>query len=230
MLTVVLVEPETPGNVGSVARVMKNFGVKNLILINPKCNHLDGEAKGRAMHGRDILQGAKKSRLEVLKTFDVVAATTSRLGSDYNIPRIPLTPAVFAEKIKAIKGNIALVFGREDTGLTNQEIMLCDFVVSIPASSKYSALNISHAAGIILYELFKRETFSEKFPSASGREKDVILKNLYSVLECMEFQTDGKRETQKKLWRRIVGKAMLTKREAFALMGFIRQLKKMISR
>ena len=58
MLAVVLVEPETPGNIGSVARVMKNFGVKRLLLVNPKCNHLDGEAYGRAMHARDILKAA----------------------------------------------------------------------------------------------------------------------------------------------------------------------------
>lgn len=227
MISVVLIEPETSGNIGAVARVMKNFDFTNLVLINPKCNHLDGEAIQRSKHAAEILEKATIGDFSHLDSYDYLIATTSKLGTDYNIPRSPLSPEQLAEKIKDKDTNIALVFGREGNGLYNEEIQKCDFTVSIPSSKEYPALNLSHSVGIMLYELhkaLKMETITDHFIIASKKEKVQILKLLNQVLEKIEFSTEEKQETQKIVWKRIFGKAMLTKREAFAVMGFLKKL------
>jgi len=226
MIYVVLIEPKTSGNIGAVARAMMNFGLKNLVIVNPKCDHLSMEAIKRAKHAKPILKKSKIVEKSHLRKFDYIIGTTSKLGRDYNIPRSPLVPEELAEKLKSKKGKIAILFGREDSGLTDKEILGCDFVVNIP-SSKYSALNISHAASIIFYELFKKQgekQLAKNIPIATKKEKKIILRLLNKKLEQMPFETAQKRETQKRLWKRILGKSMLTKREAFALLGFLRKL------
>jgi TrmH family RNA methyltransferase len=222
MISIILVEPENSGNVGAVARVMANFGFKDLFLVNPKCQHLNDEARCRAKHAQRILENAKISKLNELK-FDYLIGTSAVIGSDYNIPRSPITPEELARKVKR-KANIALLFGREGSGLSNKEILKCDFIVKIPSSKKYGTLNVSHAAAIVLYSLFKDRGFG--IPAATKKEKDVILEKLDEILDKLEFTTTQKKETQKRTWKRIIGKAMLTKREAFAVLGFLTKLRK----
>ena len=227
MTSIILVEPETEGNIGAVARVMKNFDFEELILINPKANHLGREALDRATHAKSILKKAKIKDFSCLKSFDYLIGTTAMLGSDYNIPRSPLTPEQLAEKISKAKGKIGILIGREGTGLNNEEIRKCDFIVAIPTSKKYPTMNISHAVSIILYELSKKlgkEKINEHINFATKKDKEIILRYVNKVLDKMEFSTKEKKETQRMVWKRIVGKAMLTKREAFALMGFLRKL------
>jgi len=225
MISIILIEPELSENVGFIARAMKNFGLKNLVLIEPKCS-LDKAIK-TAKHAKDVLKKAKVEKKGYLDKFDYLIGTTSKLGTDYNIPRSPLTPEQLAEKIKDKKNKIAILFGRESIGLTNKEILKCDFVVTIPASRKYSALNISHAATVIFYELFKRakEKSNSHIVSAGKKEKDVLFKEINKLLGRVEFSTKEKKETQKKVWKRVIGKAFLTKREIFALIGFFKKLK-----
>lgn len=229
MISVVCIEIGNPGNLGAIARIMKNFGLKDLVLINPKCDKNDIEAVHRAKHAKDVLKKAKLANVSCscLEKFDYVIGTTSKLGTDYNIPRTPITPEQLGKRIMSIKNKkIAILLGRESSGLTNKEILICDFIVTIPANKKYPALNISHALSIILYEIFKH-TSKEKitdFKMASKKEKEVILELINKIIDKMEFATEQKRETQRKLWKRIIGKAMLTKREAFALLGFLKKL------
>ncbi|MBS1266620.1 MAG: tRNA (cytidine-2'-O-)-methyltransferase TrmJ [Candidatus Woesearchaeota archaeon] len=226
MITVVLFEIQTPGNLGAIARSMKNFGIKNLVLINPECSMDDQEALTRAMHAKDILANAKVKKTDYLKKFDIVVGTTAKTGSDYNISRVPITPKDFAKKTTNSKANIALLIGKEDIGLTNKEISKCDYIVKIPASKDYSTLNISHALAILLYEIFqaKDTQINKKFPPMTKTEKKIIFQKINNILDKMHFSTEDKRETQRKVWKRIIGKAMLTKREAFALLGFLRKL------
>jgi tRNA/rRNA methyltransferase len=225
MITVILVEPEHSGNVGAIARVMANFNLKNLVLINPKCNHLDEEAQGRSKHARDVLKKAKIMDFSCLKDFDYVIGTSAIIGTDYNIPRCPLTPEELALKLKDRKSTFALVFGREGSGLSNEEISKCDFMVKIPSSTDYPTLNISHAAAIIFYALFKEKSFSH-IPAISHQEKEIILGKIDNLLKDMDFTTPQKKVTQKITWKKILGKAMLTKREAFVVLGFLRKLEK----
>ncbi|MBI2176251.1 RNA methyltransferase [Candidatus Woesearchaeota archaeon] len=240
MLCVLLVEPETPGNIGSVARVMKNFGVRQLLLVNPRCNHLDGEAYGRAMHARDILKSAVVVKsFSHLKEFDYVVATTAALGSDYNVLRSPITPGQLAQQLQSHisssvnnkKNKIALVFGREGTGLTSREIGSCDLVVTIPASRKYRALNLSHAVAIVLYELFKPSKsvkLASHIPLASRHEKKLAESMVNEIISGMDFAINSKKETQALVWRRLISKSFLTKREMYALLGFLRKIIKIV--
>ncbi len=228
MLSVVLIEPKNSGNVGAIARVMKNFSFSDLIIIDCKCDHLSQTARNRAKHANDVLKNARLREKSYLKNFDYLVATTAILGTDYNIPRSPVTPGQLAEKLEQLDGKkkIGLLIGRESSGLTNQEILGSDFVVTIPASPHYKTLNISHAVAVILYELFKKsdkKKSNDHIVIASKKEKEVILKIISSLLDRIHFSTEEKKETQKKVWRRLIGKSFLTKREAFALIGFLRK-------
>lgn len=228
MLSVIIIEPENPGNVGAIARSMANFGFKELVLINPKCDITCDEATSRAMHGRSILKKAKIKDKDYFDRFDYLIATTAKLGTDYNIPRSPLNPREVAGKISEVKGSIGIVIGRESTGLTNKEIRRCDFVCAIPAHKKYPTMNISHALTIILYEIFLaigEEKIGKQILPAGKKEKDAFFRELFALLDDMEFSTKEKRETQKIVWKKLIGKSFLTKRELFALFGFIKKFK-----
>lgn len=231
MISIILVEPQEEGNVGAVARAMANFDLKDLIIINPKCNHLSEESRRRSVHATKILENAKiKKNFSFLKEFDYVVGTTSVMGTDYNITRSPLTPEEFAKKISAAKkNNIAIIFGRESSGLKNTELKLCDFIVTIPSSRKYHSLNLSHAANIIFYELYKKNgknKITSHIPHATRKEKEIILENFHKILDETEFSTKEKKETQKIVWKKLFSKAMLTKREAFAVIGMLKKLRK----
>ncbi len=222
MISVVLVEPKNSGNVGAVARSMANFGFEKLILVNPKCNHLSQTARNRAKWAQDVLKKTKiVNSLSSIKS--TLVATTGKIGTDYNIPRSPISP----EKLSNIfnkKKDFAIVFGRENTGLNNEEISKCDFVVAIPTSKKYSVMNLSHAVAVILYELSKtKENIASHIIFASQQDKKQLIKMLNKALNKMDFATKEKKQTQIKVWKRMIGKSFLTKREAFALMGFLKK-------
>ena len=208
---------------------MKNFGLKNLVLVEPKCKKNDKEALKRAKHAQDILKNAKIITKKDLKKFDTLIGTTAILGTDYNIPRSPLSAEKLAEVLKnKKKKKIGILFGREGHGLFNKEIGMCDFVVTIPTYKRYPTLNISHAAAISFYELFKKSSKKKSnshINFASKKDKEIVLKLINNALDKMEFATKEKKETQRIVWKRIIGKSFLTKREAFALCGFFRKIK-----
>lgn len=228
MISVVLVEPENAGNVGAITRVMKNFGFSSLILINPKCDIKSSECIARAKWAQDILKKVKIAKK--IPRFDYRIATTSQLGTDYNIPRSPVYPEQLAEKISKInlkKARVGLLFGREGIGLTNKEIQESDFIVTIPSSKKYPTLNLSHSVAVVLYELHKKigkQRIGEQIIAVGEQEKKQIMKMFNKIFNQLEFKTKENKETQRKVWRRIIGKSFMTKREAYAVMGFLRKL------
>jgi len=229
-LDIILIEPQTPGNIGAIARAMKNFGFENLVLINPKCDYNDFDARARAKHAKEILKKAKIKDNKQLSKYDYLIGTTARLGGDNNIPRSPINPEEFAVMISKLEGKvkIGLVFGRESDGLLNEEIAKCDFIVTIPTNPDYSTMNISHSAAIIFYELQKslqKPKIGEAIKPINKEQKEVLLKLIDETLNNIHFQTDRKRETQRIAWKRVIGKAMLTRREAQALMGLFRKVK-----
>jgi len=225
MVTIIIVEPENPGNIGAIARVMANFGYSNLILINSKCNHLSEEARNRAKWGNDVLKKAKKSTSlkHTLKKFHTRIATTALIGTDYNIPRSPMQP----DQLNKIPKKTVIVFGRESSGLTNEEVNMCDFVVTIPTPKKYPTLNLSMSVGIILYELSKanKEKTNSHIQLASQADKEQVMKNMNDIINKQTFPTPSKKQTQKTIWKRIFSKSFLTKREAFAVIGLLKKLK-----
>ena len=125
---------------------------------------------------------------------------------------------------------LVIVLGRDSTGMTNEGLQKCDFVVTIPTSKDYPTLNLAQAAGILLYELAKdkEETVSSHIRFVSDIEKGQLKKMMNSLLAKLQFPQQHQKETQKKVWQRMIGKTFLTRREAFALMGFFRRIEWMI--
>lgn len=225
---IVAQEFETPGNCGALARVAGNFGCKNLVFLDPKCDYKSKESLDRATHAKEILEKAKviKKFSDIRKKFDYVVGTTSIVSTDYNIPRSPLSPKQLAEVVNNKK--FAIVIGREGKGLTNEEISECDFIVTIPTSKAYPAMNVSHAAAIILYEVFDKLSSSklaDNIPFATAKDRQVATSLAMKALDKMDFTTEERRTTQQRLWKRLIGKSFLTKREIFALCGFFKKVK-----
>lgn len=234
MISLVLIEPKTPGNIGAIARIMANFNFKDLVIINPRCNHLAEESLWRAKRAKPILKKAGiLSSFKELERYDYLIGTTGNLGSSYNIPRCPLSPEQLAEKINKInKSKIALILGREGDGLTNNEVNQCDFTVTIQSSPKYSSLNISHAVAILLYEIFKvskKKKIGQHIIPLPSKEKDHLLRMINETLEKLPFTSEHRRITQRATWKRIVGKSLLTRREGYTLMGFFDKVRKHIT-
>src|SRR5439155_23536632 len=185
---IVLVEAKNEGNVGAVARAMKNFDASDLVLVNP-CP-LGIEARQRAMHGVDILESARvfPDLASALKDADLIVGTSGiDTESEKRFPRIAIGPRDLAIKVHDVQGTIALLFGREDFGLLDEELRQCDLLVKVPASTGYPILNLSHAATILLYELFGPAT-SRKVPRAmSGLEKENLHAAFADLLRATEY-------------------------------------------
>lgn len=216
---VVLVEPLNDGNVGAIARSMKNFGIDELVLVRPCA--IGEEATKRAMHGIDILKNAATvfSDDEALKDVDFVAATSGvDTTNEKNFKRIALTPREFAEKIRDSSSKIALLFGREDFGLDQAMIKRCDFLVKIPANPQYSILNISHAAAIVFYELFASQAVKWEPRQAGELEKEKLFEYFSMLLDAIDYPPHKKEKT-KVMFRRLINRSVPTTWEFHTLMG-----------
>lgn len=156
---IILVEPAGALNVGSVARVMKNMELEQLVLVNPRCDRLSDEARQMAVHGVEILENALivENLPSALAGCQRAIATTARsrtLPTNLESPRVAL-PWLLADKIES-----ALIFGPEDRGLSNAELNYAQRFVCIPANQKYPSLNLAQAVAICAYELY--QTSSDK--------------------------------------------------------------------
>jgi len=156
-LKVILVEPNGPLNVGSVARLCSNFEVDELRIVSPKCDIFSLEAKKMALKGQKFLEHCKifDDLQKAIFDCDLVLATCGRIDVSKNL---------FFESFEDISNwilsfkkinNLAIIFGREDRGLTNSELLLANKTFNIPTSPKNPSLNLSHAVSIALYELNK---------------------------------------------------------------------------
>jgi TrmH family RNA methyltransferase len=227
MIYVVFVEPESEGNIGFLARTMKNFGLSKLVLINP-CN-IEHEAFYLAMHAREIVK--QREIYDSLQDFikdkqiDFAVGTTGMAGGSYNLLRIAVTPENLAKSMN-VKGNIALIFGREGNGLTNLEIELCDVIVTIPTHESYPILNVSHAATIIFYELYKKEKDYpvEGLEEASALEKQDLIYCLNKIIERLDYPPHKKKNAYL-VFKRILGRAFISGREAHTLKGVFRRIR-----
>ena len=151
---IILVEPAGPLNVGSVARVMKNMGLEQLWLVNPKCDRTGEEARLMAVHGADVLESAKEVATlpEALAGCHRAIATTARrrdLPIKVEPPRVAL-PWLLEDGVTS-----ALIFGPEDRGLNNIELNYAQRFIAIPSSPEYPALNLAQAVAICCYELYQ---------------------------------------------------------------------------
>jgi len=150
LLSVTVVGAEYPVNLGYTARLMKNFGVERLYLVGPKCDMR--AASVYASHGSDVLERAKIVTLaKVRRTHDVLLATTAvRARRGANVSRTAVRPEEAVARTLAAE-RASIVFGRDTTGLTNDELALCDIVTTLDTRTAYKTLNVSHSVAILLY-------------------------------------------------------------------------------
>lgn len=154
-IRIVLVETFHPGNIGAVARAMKNMGLSQLTLINPRV-FPDDEATSRAAGAKDLLEQAQvvNSLEEAIADCQLVIGTSARERT-FNLPLMDLESAADFMLDEAPNGNIAILFGRETMGLTNAEMLACNRHLFIDANPEYPVLNIAQAVQLICYELWR---------------------------------------------------------------------------
>jgi TrmH family RNA methyltransferase len=216
---IILVEPKTEGNIGAVARVMKNFGFAQIRLVKP-CEIGDVAFK-RAMHAGDVLESRQEfdSLESCLKDIDYIVGTSGIESiSDRKYLRKNITPKEFIALSKDVNGNVGILFGREDFGLYNSELEKCDAVITIPSHPEYPILNLSHSVGIILYELFQPESTRIETKKASGFERDKLIDQFEKFLDYIDYPNHKKKNT-KVMLQRILGRAAISKWEFHCFMG-----------
>lgn len=229
-VAVAVVGAETPGNVGTIARAMKNFGISELLLVDPPALDPDGEAYGFAGRAReDILPGARETTLDALVENYYTIGTTATTNEDSR--RHVRYPVMAAHELPAhlggLEADVAIVFGRERVGLTNDELAQLDAICSIPASAEYSSLNLGQAATIVLYELRSVTLTQTQHPDelherASEDEIERVYGYFQRYLAAIEYP-EPKRDKAHRMFRRLVGRAHPTPREARTLQGVFRR-------
>ncbi|HID73585.1 MAG TPA: RNA methyltransferase [Thermoplasmata archaeon] len=221
-IVVVLVRPQHPANVGSVARVMANFGVTDLHIVGDL--PLDDTAYRLAMHGRHVLDRARWHEAVADVSVNIRVATTGRFSTNPKRERrLALSPEEVASRLSEHAGTVALIFGPEDHGLSNEEIRDCDLVSSIPADPAYPILNLSHAVAIYLYEISRHRWPLPDREAASAAERDLLFGRIDGLLTTLDYDK-ARRERVRTYLRRILGRAGVTKWEYHALMGLFGDL------
>ncbi|MBD3388541.1 MAG: TrmJ/YjtD family RNA methyltransferase [Candidatus Altiarchaeales archaeon] len=223
--SVVLVEPKYDGNIGSVARAMRNFGFRDLALVKPP--EIGSEGRRNSMHARELMEDARVygSFDEMKEDFDFLVGTTAKVAGDGNTLRTPVFPEELSVALDS-KGRVGLLFGREDYGLLNEEIRECDMLVTIPANPEYPTMNLAMSVAVILYELSKqankRRSSQKKFKELSGKEKEILLRFFDELVDEI-YDRDYENQLSKKTFRQLVGRAFISGRESKTLTGLFRK-------
>lgn len=221
-MKVIFMEPETPGNIGALARAMNNFGFKELILINPQCEVETGETRARAKHAYETIRNAR-----ILPTLDKIEGeidhligTTGSIPDSYSAQRSYLTPKQLKENSDKLEGKTALILGREGTGLTNEELDRCSLVIHVPTNKEYPIMNITHAAVILLYELRHMENTEEE--NISQGKTDTLLKYFNESID----KIDGIRNPEeiKKVFEKTIHKSFPRPKEINSLITAFREI------
>lgn len=230
-IKIILVEPQGPLNIGSVARVMKNMGLQTLVLVNPQCEALGEEARRMAVHGGDILAAAQQvgTLVEALAECQRAIATTARVR---DFPPALETPKQALPWL--LEDNIpsALIFGPEDRGLSNAELKYAQRFVCIPSSSEYPALNLAQAVAICCYELYQAQETpnlsqtptSEVLNAASLDILEGYYQHLEAVLLKVGYLYPHTAPARMQKFRYLLNRATPTTEEVTMLRGILRQV------
>ncbi len=181
------------------------------------------------MHAQEILRNAKVfgSLEEALGQVDYAAATTAKTTKGAKLKRTALGVGEFARKFRASDATVALVFGRESTGLRNEEIEKCDFIVSIPSSRTYPTLSVSHSAAILFYELFQAKK-GKKFKTAQGKTKKQLEKQFSQLADAAGNVKDKDKALLS--FKALLSRSLISEKEANTLMavfsGLLKKRKK----
>jgi TrmH family RNA methyltransferase len=226
-IRIVLVETSHPGNIGAVARAMKNMGLVQLVLVSPR-QFPHPEAAARASGADDVLARARvvASLPEALAGCGFVAATTSRGRDQYF--RVADVRAAAERLLSATeRGPVAVLFGSERAGLTNEQLEAAHLLVRIPASETYPSLNLAMAVQIVAYELFRAGGVSlEPAPAAGPLADPAELERLYEHFAQVLTEVDFRDRTESGTHlmgriRRFLQRAELDRNEVNILRGFL---------
>jgi tRNA/rRNA methyltransferase len=227
---VILVEPAFEESIGFVARAMKNFGLSNLHLVNPLAS-LGENGRARGGHAQDVLDSARfdESLQDALEGVDLSVGTSAqRSFSEANLLRKPMTVRELRSVVQTTSGTVGLVFGREGTGLSNEELGLCDGIVTIPTATEYQTLNLSHAAAIIFYELYDSAIVTDGDLLATEDVKRTILGYLSDSASLAGVEEYRVGMTIRAL-RNVLGRSALRWREGSLLAGAFRHISETLS-
>jgi tRNA (cytidine32/uridine32-2'-O)-methyltransferase len=230
-IRMVLVNTSHPGNIGAAARALKNMGLSRLVLVDP-VDYPSDHAVARAANARDVMD-----KIQVVDTLDAaVADCTLVIGTSARGRRIPwplLTPRECGDRAwaEAAQHEVAVVFGREDRGLTNEELQKCHFHVHIPANPEYSSLNLAAALQVVAYEIRMSALQAERgspvhfddwdMPPAQFDDVEMYFTHLEETLTKLGFLTaDNPRQTVTRL-RRLYNRVRLDQMELGILRGVL---------
>ncbi len=223
---IILVRPKESRNVGAACRAAKNMGIRSLSivmdgLIDPRA------AAALAHHATDVLEGALvfDDLSKAIGDAVLVAGVTRRRGKRRKY--FSIFPEQFAERIASIgEGTIAVLFGNEDTGLTDEELSLCHLAVTIPSSPDFASLNLSHAVGIVCYEIFRMRERGRLTPFApiGVKELDSLVSVITRSLKAIGFFKLVGPEQMGVFFKDILGRAGLSVNEARRLAVVFRKI------
>jgi tRNA/rRNA methyltransferase len=226
-LRIVLVRPRGSGNIGSVARAMKNLGAGELAIVG-KARTRSFWARAMAVHGRDILADARSypTIREAIGDCTLVVGTTSR-GGLYR--KHNQTPRDLAPEIAAATrtGKVALVFGPEDHGLSNRDLEHCQLLITIPTHPDYQSLNVAQAAVICLYEIYiasATTTAKSNIERAAAEDIERLFDRMRRTFLKIGFLDSENPEHMLLAFRRILGRAGLEEKDVRIFTGLFRQI------
>jgi tRNA/rRNA methyltransferase len=229
-IAVALVEPHYHMNVGHVSRLMKNFGLYRLYLVNPHYDRI--EAVKYSTHGKDVLAAAKVVTLKQLRRkFDILIGTTAiNATSRLNILRGTVSPDQIAKIIQGPQDRkrFCIVLGRESSGLKNKELEMCNIVVTIDTKTRYKTMNIAHALAVLLYEMskLKPETPTIKTKKnikiASQQEIHLLIQYVTRVADASNYDLH-KKPLLTAAVKKILAKSMPTTKDVMLLVSLFRR-------
>jgi tRNA/rRNA methyltransferase len=226
-LAVVLVEPSGPLNVGSVARLCANFEVDELRLVAPRCDHLGMEARRMAVHGGWLLEQARlfpSLRAALTDCCRVVATSGRRAGEP--LPLLAAEPAL--HWLAQANGTCALVFGREDRGLSNDELLQAGRLLTLGSGGAYASLNLSHAAALVLHSWHGLGSCPEvdALPEPSDRQGlEAMLGDAEALLLDVGFLHPHTAHARMAKLRGLLQRAQISCEEVALVRGMVRQLR-----
>ena len=230
-LNVVLVEPNGPINVGSIARLCSNFEVNELRIVSPKCDIFSLEAKKMALKGQVYIDNCKifNNIEQAIFDCDLVLASCGRIDLSNDIECE--TPHEISRWISSFVeiNNVAILFGREDRGLSNNELLFANKIFNIKTSQNYPSLNISHAVSIILYELNKCSTNNSKkdlqvFNLASSKQIYESLNEIEEMLIRTGYLLEHTAFSKISKFKKFILKAKTSSYEINVLRGIVHQI------
>jgi len=237
-ISIVLVEPQGPANIGATARAMANHGLRGLCLVNP-CEYNNDECFSRACNAGSIVLEARvfASLKECVREFGFVIGTTRRLGKQRE-PLLNISSAVPMIMDMNERNATAILFGREDRGLLNTELALCDAFVELPTHEDYPSLNLSHAVFLMTHYLYMATRVDAEKVGGAPRvlrsitaaprdETERMYAHLEETLRAIDYGDKGKEFLLRAImrnFRKLFGRTALLEKEVSMLRGIFSQI------